>query len=664
MSATAVELANRSLELGSSLSRLRRGPKRLRLVPFLFLCSWCGLVAGLLEVAATVARKQYFDINRLYGMSRHFVWLAPLADLAVFVGLGLVFWLASLRFTVRAPWLARRLLGVLVFLPAFWGAFPRVYGVAGVILFLGVAAWLVPALERRGTGFRRLVWRTFPVVVAAVVALAGSVFALNWLKRRDEQARPLPAKGAPNVLLIVLDTVAAGHLSLQGYALPTSPTLDELAERAIRFDRARSTSPWTLPSQASMFTGRWPHEVSAGWVKPLDGTFPTLAEYLGSRGYATAGFVANYTYCGYDSGLARGFTEYRDYVFPGVTALHASALIDRPVDGLQAAEQWLEERLGIDWFRTAVHRTWRLFKGDRKHASVVSREFLDWLARRDVERPFFVFLNYLDAHSPYELPETALHRFGNPPEDDRDTDMLADWTVVSQLRPSDRQVALLRDAYDNCVADLDEQLGRLIDALTRRGVLDRTWLVITADHGESFGEHPGVYRHGSSLYQTELHVPLLVVPPRASSTRQVVAQTVSLRDLPATLVDALGLQEGAPFPGNSLMALWKSSNGNEKAGAGGVSPALSEVTPLDRSNPDPAQVITPLSRLAALSDNGWTYIRRDGERGEQLFHWSEDAAEQINLVDAPAAAGILEQMRQALNRLTGRSLAPDRLNSK
>ncbi len=117
--------------------------------------------------------------------------------------------------------------------------------------------------------------------------------------------------------------MAAGHLSLYGYDRPTSPTINELAKRGIRFDRAQATSSWTLPSHASMFTGRWPHELSAGWLTPLDGTYPTAAEYLGGRGYATAGFTANYWYCASSSGLGRGFTVYRDFIFPRLTALRA-----------------------------------------------------------------------------------------------------------------------------------------------------------------------------------------------------------------------------------------------------------------------------------------------------------------------------------------------------
>ena len=127
-------------------------------------------------------------------------------------------------------------------------------------------------------------------------------------------------------------------------------------------------------------------------------------------------------------------------------------------------------------------------------------------------------------------------------------------TALVQLRLSPRQIALARDAYDNCVADLDEQLGRLIDELERRAILDRTWVIVVADHGESFGEHAGVFRHGSSLYQTEVHVPLLLIPPAAAGnpSGRTVAEPVSLRDLAATIVDELGFQEGSPFPGESL----------------------------------------------------------------------------------------------------------------
>ena len=103
------------------------------------------------------------------------------------------------------------------------------------------------------------------------------------------------------------------NLSLHGYSRRTTPNLELLAGRGVRFDLAFATSSWTLPSHASLFTGRWPHELGVDWKSPLKDGTPTLAEYLGAHGYDTAGFVANLDYCSRETGLARGFAHYEDY---------------------------------------------------------------------------------------------------------------------------------------------------------------------------------------------------------------------------------------------------------------------------------------------------------------------------------------------------------------
>jgi arylsulfatase A-like enzyme len=475
-----------------------------------------------------------------------------------------------------------------------------------------------------------------------------------------EAARPLPPPDSANVLLIVLDTVATRHLGLYGYDRPTSPTLDELAARGIRFDRVQATSSWTLPSHASMFTGRWPHELSASWLTPLDRAFPTLAEFLSAHGYATAGFVANQTYSAIDSGLGRGFTAYHDYIFPKLTASRMAALVDRPVDALQSLEVALEEWLDFDWLRPVIRNIWFFFKGDRKEAAVVNREFLAWLSsRRQPQRPFFAFLNFYDAHSPYQLSKAGIHRFGGRPRNNRDADLIKDWMSLTNRRPTDRQIALARDSYDNCVADLDEQLGRLIDEVERRGILERTWVIVVADHGESFGEHAGVFRHGTSLYQTEIHVPVVIVPPAASQAKHVVTETASLRDLPATIIDVLGMSAKSRFPGASLARLWRGSR-RSPADLAASDQALSEVVPLDGFNPDPAQLLKPRWPLAALASGDWTYIRREGDVREELFDLARDADQTRNLASDPASEGAVARMRTALGRLTAGPLLPGR----
>jgi arylsulfatase A-like enzyme len=638
--------------------------KRPGLLPFLVLSAWCGLVAGLLEVGVTILRKRTLDLNHMYKMSHHFVWLIPSINLAIFLLLGVVFSVLVLCWRRRGLWLTLRLLCALTLLPPIWAASPSIYGPAGFLLALGLAARLVPVLERHDSRFRRLVRISFPVVAGIVPMLAALLWGSARYKSWREEARPFPPTGSPNVLLIVLDTVGADHLSLYGYDRPTSPSINELANRGIRFDRVQAASSWTLPSHASMFTGRWPHELSASWFTPLDGTYPTLAEFLGSRGYATAGFIANTWYCGADSGLARGFTEYQDYAFPRLTAFKTTTLVDRPMEGVRALEGLLEDWLVFDRLSPVMEYIWWLFETDRKETSVVNREFLDWLSRRrQPERPFFAFLNFFEAHHPYQLPEKGIHRFGVRPRTAREATLLRDWRLLIRNGPSPHQVKFARDAYDDCVADLDEHLGLLIDELDRRSVLERTWVVITADHGESFGEQPGVFWHGTSLYQAQLHVPLVVIPPAGGPPPRVVSETVSLRDLAATIVEALGFQAGSPFRGEPLARFWNGSSRAASAEATAAGPVLSEVVPLQSFGRDPSQwPYEPRWPLASLTDGDWAYIRSEGDVREELFHLREDAQEQHNLARDPAMQPRLERMRGALGHLTAGPLTPQRFN--
>jgi len=644
---------------GTSLPDL--ATRRLGLIPLLLWSTWCGLVAGLLEVSAIVVRKQVFDPNHLYGMSRHFVWLIPVTNLVVFVALGVLGCLVSWAWPSRGRWLFARALCALTMLPVVLAAFPRVYGLAWLVVALGLASRVVPLLERDAALFRRLGGVGFPPVVGAMAILAASPWVGDWIKQAREQARPLPPTGSPNVLLVVLDTVAAGHLGLHGYPRPTSTTLVELAERAIRFDSARSASSWTLPSHATMFTGRWLHELSVGWLTPLDETYPTLGEFLGARGYATAGFVANYAYCARDSGLARGFTRYRDFIFPELTCFKMAALVNRVLAGIQSIEDFLEDQLKFSRFRPYLKYLWWLLDTDRKGAAVINREFVDWLSGRgQPERPFFAFLNYFDAHYPYQLTPGRMHRFGAVAIDDSKRDLIQNWGELDKSVLSPQEIEFAVNAYDECIADLDEQLGMLFDELERRGVLERTWLIIASDHGESFGEHTGVFCHGTSLYQTELHVPLMIIPPEPIATRQTVSEPVSLRDLAATIVDVAGLRAGSPFPGDSLARFWNASSSPRDHGSSGL--ALAEVVPNDPLDRDSRGLPRPRFPLGALNEQEWSYIRRESDAREELFHLSDDANEQRNLAAEPAARPVLERMRGTMGRLTSGPLLPGRFS--
>jgi arylsulfatase A-like enzyme len=641
------------------------GAGSLRSYHVFWLSLWCGLVAGPLEVLAIVVRKHTIDLNHFYGMSRHFVWLIPLTNLLIFVALGLAFWLIALC-SRPGRRLVARLLCAMTLLPPLLAGLPRVYGWAWSVLALGVACRLVPALELRAAGFRRCVAVSFPVLILITPLLAGLFWAGDWLAQAREAARRLPPPGSPNVLLIVLDTVAADHLSLYGYTRPTSPTLESLARRGARFDRAQATSSWTLPSHASFFTGRWPHELSASWFTPLDASHPTLAEYLASHGYATAGFVANTAFCGADTGLARGFAVYQDYFFPEWSAFKMAVLINRPVEGLRSLDIFLREHLKLAVLRPFVRPIWGRFNADaRKEAPVVQRELLDWLSsRRQPERPFFAFVNYYDAHYPYELPNGSEPRFGGVPRNPHEAALLRNWWTIDKRRVSHQEIAFVRDAYDECLAGLDDQVGRVVGDLGRRGMLERTWLIVTSDHGESFGEQPGFFGHGTSLYQPQLHVPLVIVPPPGSPQpqRPVIPENVSLRDLPATVVDLVGLEADAPFPGTSLAALWRGPAAETVVDPQGRWPALSEVVPLDPVDPESAELLDRRRAWASLAQGDWIYIWREGGEPEELFDLRDDRLQRHNRALDPAVGSLIEQMRQTLNTMTAGPLTHERFN--
>jgi arylsulfatase A-like enzyme len=638
-------------------------PRRRTNELFLLLPVWCGLAAGLLEVGTIVVRKAAFDANQLYGMTRHFVWLVPLTDLGIFVAIGAFGSLIRLAWPRLGPFLVARVLCAMMLLPVLLIAVPRIYAGAWLILALGVAAWLVPRLEARRNRVRPLIEASFPAALAAVVCLAASPWMSDWLVRSRADSRPFPPAGSSNVVLVVLDTVAAGHLSLHGYPRATSSTLVELAGHGTAFDSAIAPASWTLASHATIFTGRWLHELSVGWLSPLDQTHLTLAEYLGARGYATAGFVANTSYCARDTGLGRGFTHYDDYILPELSGLKTAVVVNRALASFRSIAWAITARPECGWLRPYAERITAAFVGDRKGAAVVNREFLKWLeTRAQPERPFFAFLNYFDAHVPYQLPPGRLHRFSDAADDQSHGALIERWGDLDKVRLPARDIATAVDAYDDCIADLDEQLGKLVDELARRGTLDRTWLVITSDHGESFGEHKGVFCHGTSLYRTELHVPLLFIPPAGQASGRVIKDAVSLRDLPATIVDILGLGIEAPFLGASLARYLSNTPAVVPQPPDSSRAALAELVPGDAAYRDSYGLPEKTWPMSAINNGEWSYIRTEGKLREELYHLSIDAYEQRNLLHDPAAQAALGRLRQALSGLTGGTLSPQRFH--
>ena len=309
---------------------------------------------------------------------------------------------------------------------------------AAVVLGCGIAVTLASLMVRRPAITRRSLRALgFATPVLIVLGLASTTVGGRLLER-SRLARLIGVPGkVPNVLLLILDTVRAASMSLNGYDRATTPAIAAFAGTGVTFDRAISPAPWTLPAHASIFTGRLSHEVGTDFRKRLDETHPTLAEILSERGYATAGFAANLAYTRTASGLARGFAVYRD------------GRIDLP--SIAASSRWTRGTLesALPWF--GVHR--RLV---RKTAEEVNEEFTGWLDQR-LDRPFFAFLNYFDAHAPYET---------HAPFDRRFSEHSPRYWLIKGTQRADSPELLneIIDSYDSALAYLDHHVGQLLEA--------------------------------------------------------------------------------------------------------------------------------------------------------------------------------------------------------
>jgi arylsulfatase A-like enzyme len=358
--------------------------------------------------------------------------------------------------------------------------------------------------------------------------------------------------------------------------------------------------------------------------------------------------------------LSRGFTHYEDYIFPKLTALKTCAMVSRALGNYEVVIHFTRDNLQNIGLLDAVEFIHESLNDNRKDAAEVNRELLDWLSTRDQPgRPFFAFLNYFDAHYRYVLKPGRLRRFGAEPDDEYKRILIDHWATMDKAGVSPSGVAFASDAYDDCIADLDEQVGKLIDRLHQRGILEHTLLIVVSDHGESFGEHPNTFCHGTSLFDTEVHVPLLIIPPSHMKTAAGLAirDPVSLRDIAATVADITGLTTDSSFPGGSLMRFWKNPS---PASRGAQPPSLSELVPNDPKSRDYWGLPKPLPPRASLKDSEWSYMRREVEVGEQLYHLTEDTREQRNLAGDPSAQETLRRLRTSLDQQTSGPLLPSR----
>jgi arylsulfatase A-like enzyme len=616
--ATALgQRARRSLS--ERVRRVQKGGPIWSFGGILLVAVWLGVITGLLESFHTVVTHRLRPSVEVdfFAHGWEDMWMAPLVNVILLVLLAVVLYLPRLA-SQRLVWdrVALFTLGMVAVYGLRGHVLAGAHPWAGMLLALGAAVQMVRVFIARPERWRRIVVGSTAVLIAATGVWAGAACSAGWISQnRTVAALPAAVEGSPNILLLVLDTVRARSLGLYGYGRATSPVLDSLAAGGAVFANAMSTSSWTLPSHASMFTGRWAHELSTDWDTPLDDTYPTLGEWLTARGYVTAGFAANVGYCSPDYGLQRGFTHY------------------------DARPNSLTYVVGSTWLgRAALKYVVRQLRNSRQDlvrvtGAEIRGEFVAWLDRQD-GRPWFAFLNLYDAHAPYLPPEPWLETFARPGA--------RYWTNRAGARYSDRVEQDLIDTYDSSIAYADYELGLIIRDLARSGALDNTIIVITSDHGEEFGEH-GVWQHGQSLYLPSLHVPLVFVWPGRIPAGRTLSEPVSIRALPTTLVHLVSGAEDSLFPASSLARRWASADDPAPP-----EPLLAELTMRDY-----LPETSPAGRgdLESILTDGLHFIRV-GDGGEELFDVVADPWELSDLGETEAGRLEMARLRDVLSAAT------------
>ncbi len=401
----------------------------------------------------------------------------------------------------------------------------------------------------------------------------------------------LPAGQAPNVIIYLVDTLRADHLSTYGYDRPTSPVLDDLATEGVVFDHAMAQSAWTRTSVASILTGLQPraHNV-LDREDALSSEAATLPGLLALQGYQTYAAITNGNVApqfGFDNGF----------------------------DSFVYLPEQLESQ--------TVYQL----------SDQVNDAFFGWLAEHQAERPFFAYLHATDPHGPHAPREPYRSRFLR---DSRLADLAEPDLIGAALeRFPDLSiadaVAAMRDLYDAEIAYNDAQFGRLIDRLRDLGIYDSTMILFVSDHGEEFFDH-GAFLHGRSLYSEIIFVPLVVKFPGSWSAGTRVDAAVQHVDIVPTVLDLVGASPLGASAGDSLVPVVSAAEEGTEHESFATRRLLAHVD-LDGMRID--SLLTSDHHLIAFAPP-------DMSRAAQIFGWRTDPAEQVDLSDqALVSAGYL-----------------------
>jgi len=341
---------------------------------------------------------------------------------------------------------------------------------------------------------------------------------------------------SPNIIFIYIDGVRPDHTSLYGYQFNTTPNLDKLAVRSVVFENAISTSSYTLPSVASMLTGKYSHKSDANFnTQILYNNQTLLPEILREKGYVTASIVGSVFIKG-KYGFGQGYMTIKDRLdFFEYVHSYDKLSIKRVLHGFFP---------NVDKF---------IFRADDDVlAPDLNKDVFKWLDLHK-DQTFFLFIGYSDVHQPYNLGTEFKSRFTNKNVNYREVQSVLDKKRYEEV-PKET-IDYVKNLYDTELFYLDHHLGELFKKLDELEINDETILIIVADHGTEFYDH-GDFENGRTLYQEVIHVPLLIHYPK-EFTPQRINERVSTIDIFSTILELVDIKSPDDIDSMSLVPLIK-----------------------------------------------------------------------------------------------------------
>jgi arylsulfatase A-like enzyme len=432
-----------------------------------------------------------------------------------------------------------------------------------------------------------------------------------------------------SLILVTVDCLRADHAGFMGYDRPTTPFLDQMAAESFIFPKAIACGAPTYYSFPGIMASRFPLALGRGVVGLAPGE-PTLATILHQAGYRTAAYVAGNPYLTARFGYDQGFEVFEDFLSvdslpsdasldlePGVSQRsHWNSRIAAAAHSLGPLERLYDELYFQYRYRLNIPKdtSWNRLRRFPSADDLVDRAG-EWL-RSIAERPFFLWLHFMDPHAPYYPSAEALSAMGDDEVDPgRARYLNGAWLerIGERLHKYRGDIIRLHDAG---IRSMDMQIARLVGTLRERRMWDSSVFALTADHGEEFLEHGERFHYPSHAYQELLHVPLLLRVPGRQKTVLADAPFSQLHLAP-TVLDALGIQAPAAFRGSSYWAALQSGNGWEWAVSESIGSCTNPMQPEKRAG----------SRVLAVQDRKFKLILDFDRQREDLFDLESDPRE-------------------------------------